>query len=203
MRASMSGQLGASHMDIGHLARGLCVAIFLFGESSASADVQRIYVLEQIDEDHIIIVTETGARFLLAQWTPQFAPLLLEGRYFAAEVSPKWVTIYLPDRDGIKWSIEDWPETMTPGSPTTTQGSMPPKPSGKPSGQGCYESTIRQPSPFLGNGGETVFLSDGTIWKEISYQFLHLWEFNPIVTVCPDEGKMTFEGHVFQIVPAR
>ena len=36
----------------------------------------------------------------------------------------------------------------------------------------CYDTLIKAPNPFQGNGGETIVLNDGTIWTESSYQYL-------------------------------
>jgi hypothetical protein len=68
--------------------------------------VQKIYVLKEIDDDNIIIVTEKGNKLLLNKWSLRFSPLLFEGKTFYASVSPMWVTIYFDDRDPIKWTIE-------------------------------------------------------------------------------------------------
>lgn len=67
-------------------------------------------------------------------------------------------------------------------------------------GQKCYNAVVMEPRPFLGNGGEMFVLDDGTIWKEVSYQFLYLYEYNPNVIVCPSTGEMTLGEHVFEIV---
>ena len=75
-------------------------------------------------------------------------------------------------------------------------------PRGPKSGK-CYETMVREPTPFLGNGGEVIILGDGTIWKETSYQYLYLYEYNPSVIVCPSDGKMILGGHIFRLVPVR
>ena len=67
----------------------------------------------------------------------------------------------------------------------------------------CFKSSMREPSPFLGNGGERLVLEDGTTWTEVSYQYLYLYEYNPSVIVCPGEGKMILGENVFEVVPAR
>ena len=69
--------------------------------------------------------------------------------------------------------------------------------------QGCYKSGISEPQPFLGNGGELIILDDGTIWKEVSYQYLYLYEYYPSVIVCLSTGKMILGSHAFQIIPVR
>lgn len=166
------------------------------------ADIQNIYILKEIDDDHIIVVTESNEQLLLEKWTLRFSPPLFEGRYFTAEVSAMWVTIHFEDRQAIKWSIEE------------SLGLIPIKrieprhavdSSRKNSGRKdttCHESSIKEPQPFLGNGGEIIILSDGTIWKEISYQYLYLYEYYPDVVVCPLMGKLFLGKYVFQIVPA-
>jgi len=56
---------------------------------------------------------------------------------------------------------------------------------GRVLGSACYTTSIQSPTPYLGNGGETIVLADGTVWREISYQYLYLYEYYPTVTVCP------------------
>ena len=57
----------------------------------------------------------------------------------------------------------------------------------------CYESTIVKPTPFMGNDGEIIKLSDGTLW-EIKYEYEYMYEYNPEVIVCPSRGKIIVDG---------
>jgi len=67
----------------------------------------------------------------------------------------------------------------------------------------CYEAMIQEPQPFLGNGGEVVILSDGSIWKNMSYLYLYLYTYYPTVVICPSEGKMILNNMVFDVVKVR
>jgi hypothetical protein len=67
----------------------------------------------------------------------------------------------------------------------------------------CYKAMIKEPQPFLGNGGEIVVLSDGGIWKNMSYLYLYLYEYYPTVIICPGKGKMILKDSVFDIVQVR
>ncbi len=58
--------------------------------------------------------------------------------------------------------------------------------------QGCYESTILSPTPFMGNNGEIFKLTDGSIW-EVKYENESLYEYKPDVVICPNKGKMIIE----------
>lgn len=49
----------------------------------------------------------------------------------------------------------------------------------------CYKTTIQEPQPFLGNGGELVVLSDGSVWKNTSYQYAYVYAYYPTVILCP------------------
>jgi hypothetical protein len=179
-----------------------CLLASLFFAVHAYADIEKVFILKEIDDDHIIIVTEAGEQLLLEKWNLRFSPLSFEGKYFVAEVSPFWVTIHFEGRDSIKWSVE-----KSLGSISTTRpgkkGATPANPPAHTSKGQCFKSGIREPSPFLGNGGEIIILEDETVWKEISYQYLYLYEYYPHVIVCPSEGKMILGKHVFQIIPAR
>ena len=65
--------------------------------------------------------------------------------------------------------------------------------------QQCYRTTIQEPSPFLGNGGEVIVLADGSIWKDSSYKYLYLYAYYPSVILCPNEGKLIFGGYEFTV----
>jgi hypothetical protein len=66
----------------------------------------------------------------------------------------------------------------------------------------CHETFIKEPTPFLGNGGEIIILGDGSIWKEVSYQYLYLYEYNPSVIVCAN-GLMILGSYKFSLVPVK
>jgi len=53
----------------------------------------------------------------------------------------------------------------------------------------CYQSSIMKPSEFLGNDGEIIQLSDGSVW-EVKYEYNYLYLYNPVVTICPEAGKL-------------
>lgn len=167
-----------------------------------SADPQRILVLKEIDDDHIIIVTEAGEQLLLEKWTLRFSPLVFEGKRFMADVSTLWVTIYFEDREAIKWSVEKSLGYLTPAPAALQSGTTP---SGTPvpmraRGGECYTTTIQSPTPFLGNGGELIRLADGTVWKDVSYQYLYLYAYYPSVVICPSDGKLVLGRNVFQVI---
>ena len=67
----------------------------------------------------------------------------------------------------------------------------------------CYKAMIQEPQPFLGNGGEIIVLSDGSIWKNTSYLYLYLYEYYPTVIICPGKGKMILKDNVFDVVQVR
>jgi hypothetical protein len=189
-------------MTIGRFIRSFCLVASLVIAAQAQADIEKIYVLKEIDDDHIIIVTEAGEQLLLAKWNLRFSPLSFEGKYFVAEVSPLWVTIHFDDRESIKWSVENNLSSDVQNLPAR-KGRSPNTPAANGSKSQCFKSNIRAPSPFLGNGGEIIILDDGSIWKEISNQYLYLYEYFPRVIVCPGDGKMILGKHTFQIIPAR
>jgi hypothetical protein len=65
----------------------------------------------------------------------------------------------------------------------------------------CYRTMIVEPTPYLANGGETIIMADGTIWKDTSYFYLYLYEYNPSVILCPSSGRMLLRGREFSLVP--
>lgn len=71
----------------------------------------------------------------------------------------------------------------------------------------CVKTVVREPSPFLGNGGEIIVLADGSVWKVASYQYLYLYAYQPAAVVCPADRKLmlmdSVRPAVFDITPVR
>ena len=55
--------------------------------------------------------------------------------------------------------------------------------------QDCYESSIINPSPFMGNNGEIFKLADGSYWK-VKYEYEYLYEYYPSVVICPSRERL-------------
>ena len=70
--------------------------------------------------------------------------------------------------------------------------------------QGCKETTMLKPTPFLGTANEIIILADGSIWEDISYKYLYLYAYNPKVITCPSQGRMLVDAggtvHSFSVV---
>jgi hypothetical protein len=66
------------------------------------------------------------------------------------------------------------------------------------SGQGCYESSIVSPTPFMGNNGEIFRLADGSIW-EVKYEYEYLYEYGPRVTICPARGRLIIRNKTLNV----
>ena len=41
----------------------------------------------------------------------------------------------------------------------------------------------------MGNNGEIIKLSDGSLW-EVKYEYEYLYEYFPTVVICPGQGKL-------------
>ncbi|MFZ6695202.1 hypothetical protein ACO0J1_05425 [Stenotrophomonas acidaminiphila] len=65
-------------------------------------------------------------------------------------------------------------------------------------GQSCYEASVTSPNPLMGNDGEIVKLSDGTLW-EVKYEYEYLYEYYPTVIICPSRGKMGVKGKMLNV----
>lgn len=69
---------------------------------------------------------------------------------------------------------------------------------------GCRKAIIQEPQPFLGTAEEIIVLSDGSVWKDLSYKYLYLYAYSPAVVICPHLGTMTLEiagtKHVFSVM---
>lgn len=68
----------------------------------------------------------------------------------------------------------------------------------------CHSATMLEPQPFLGTAEEIIVLSDGSVWKDLSYKYLYLYAYSPRVTICPSQGLMiVHEGsrdHKFSVM---
>ena len=64
----------------------LLLVIGLFTANTLQAEVMKILVEKEIDDDNIIIVTAKGDQLLLEKWTMKLSPLLFEGKIFVADV---------------------------------------------------------------------------------------------------------------------
>jgi hypothetical protein len=53
----------------------------------------------------------------------------------------------------------------------------------------CYEASIVSPTPFMGNNGEILKLSDGSVW-EVQLEYQYLYEYYPSVIICPDKSRL-------------
>ena len=76
----------------------------LFIASASQAEVMKVLVAKEIDDDHIIIITEKGDQMLLEKWSLKFSPLLFEGKIFLADVTSMWVKMYIEGKGEIKWN---------------------------------------------------------------------------------------------------
>lgn len=63
---------------------------------------------------------------------------------------------------------------------------------------GCYQTAIQKPTPFLGVDGEIFKLDDGTIW-EVQYEYLYLYEYNPLVIICPDKQLLIIDDYKIDV----
>ena len=72
---------------------------------------------------------------------------------------------------------------------------------------GCTRTQITKPVPFLGTADEEIHLSDGSVWKDISYKYLYLYAYNPMVLICPTQAKMILDAggqkHSFSLMRMR
>ena len=73
--------------------------------SVSHAEVMKVLITKEIDDNHIIIVTAKGDQLLLEKWSMKFSPLSFEGKIFLADVSSMWVKMYIEGKGEIKWSI--------------------------------------------------------------------------------------------------
>jgi len=62
----------------------------------------------------------------------------------------------------------------------------------------CFETTVKSPSPFMGNNDEIFQTLDGNVWQ-VKYAYEYLYEYYPSVMIC-DEAKLIISGKVIEIM---
>jgi hypothetical protein len=59
--------------------------------------------------------------------------------------------------------------------------------------QPCFRTSVMAPSPLMGNHGEIFRTLEGAVFEVVgSYEYLYAYY--PIVTICPERGRMLIEG---------
>ena len=66
-------------------------------------------------------------------------------------------------------------------------------------GADCLREVISSPTPFMGNDGEVVRLSNGAI-LEVKYSYEYMYEYYPTALVCLDQGFMIVREKKIQVV---
>ena len=49
---------------------------------------------------------------------------------------------------------------------------------------GCLDASVKAPNPLLGNSGEVVVLSDGSVWEVGTGQYNYLYAYYASVRIC-------------------
>jgi hypothetical protein len=66
----------------------------------------------------------------------------------------------------------------------------------------CFNDSIIEPSPFLGNNDEIFKLKNGSLWK-VKYEYSYLYAYYPNVIICPNDNKLIIQGNKLNIEPIR
>jgi len=62
----------------------------------------------------------------------------------------------------------------------------------------CYKASVLNPTPLLGNDGEIIELSNGTYW-EVQLEYNYLYEYHPVITICPQLGVLIINGKKLRV----
>lgn len=168
-----------------------CIRVFilvfcLIAGSIAHAEVMKVLVEKEIDDEHIIIVTAKGDQLLLEKWTLKFSPLLFEGKIFLADVSSMWVKIYIEGKGEIKWSVEKHLGTVDLEKPKPNKEQ--PVSSYPGVGSGHWIQTVS-------SGGKILTLEDGSIWEVSLIDVIYSAIWLPIsnIVVIEDSGTHPYK----------
>ena len=146
----------------------LLFIIVLLVPNISSAEVMKVLVAKEINDQNIIIVTEKGYRLLLQKWSLKFSPLLFEGKVFMADVTPFFVNMFIEGKGELKWSIEKHLGTVNLGE----------KPKQKKSSYNIYTGVgSGHWIETVSSGGKFITLEDGSLWEIASSDtvFTSIW----------------------------
>jgi hypothetical protein len=65
--------------------------------------------------------------------------------------------------------------------------------------QGCHQTSIVAPSPFMGNHSEVFKTAEGTLYQ-VSGSYEYMYEYYPTATICPSQGRMQVAGKIINII---
>jgi len=158
----------------------------LFIGSVANAEVMKVLVAKEIDDDHVIIVTAKGDQLLLEKWTMKLSPLLFEGKIFLADVSSMWVEIYIEGKGEIKWSVEKHLGTVDLEQPQKQNEKV----SGAYPGVGSGHWI-----QAVSAGGKIITLEDGSLWEVSPIDVIYSAIWLPIsnIVVVEDSGPHPYK----------
>ena len=164
--------------------RSLLVIITLIFSIELSAEVMKVYIEKEVDDDHIILITAKGDRLYLEKWSMKFSPLLFEGKTFLADISPLWVKIYVEGKGELKWSIEKHLGTVDLEQPN--KESQPAGYAGVGSGHWIQS---------VSTGGKIIKLEDGSLWEISPIDTIYTGIWLPIsnITVIIDGGPYPYK----------
>ena len=167
-------------------ARFLPLVMGLLMASVSQAEVMKVLVAKEIDDDHIIIVTEKGDQLLLEKWSLKFSPLLFEGKIFLADVSSMWVKMYIEGKGEIKWSIEKHLGTVDLEKPSKGKRAPPAGYAGVGSGHWIQSKS---------GGGKMIVLEDGSLWEVSPIDIIHsaIWLAVSNIVVVEDSGPYPYK----------
>lgn len=158
----------------------------IFIASVSQAEVMKVLVAKEIDDDHIIIVTEKGDQLLLEKWSMKFSPLLFEGKTFLADVSSMWVKMYIEGKGEIKWSIEKHLGTVVLKKPSKRDKGPT---AGYPGiGAGHWIQNVS-------GGGKIIILEDGSVWEVSPIDIINSAIWLPVsnIVVVEDSGPYPYK----------
>lgn len=164
----------------------LFVFIFVLLVTSISqAEIMKVLVDKEIDDDHIIIVTEKGDQFFLEKWSMKFSPLLFEGKVFLADVNSMWVKMYIEGKGELKWSIEKYLGTVDLRKSQKSKKPMYSIYSGV--GTGHWIQSVSA-------GGKIIILEDGSLWEVSPIDIIYSAIWLPVsnITVVEDSGPYPY-----------
>lgn len=167
-------------------ARFLTLAMALLIASISHAEIMKVLVTKEIDDDHIIVVTEIGDQLLLEKWSMKFSPLLFEGKIFLADVSSMWVKMYIEGKGEIKWSIEKHLGTVDLKKPSKRNKAATGIYPGIGSGHWIQS---------VSGGGNIIILEDGSAWEVSPIDIIYSAIWLPVsnIAVVKDSGPYPYK----------
>lgn len=160
--------------------------LLLIWQNYCSAESFWVYILTEVDSEHIIIVKENYEKLLLKKWSLDHAPSLIMGKIFNADITHSEVKIYF-DNNPIIWRIEKNLGILRTNEdhPRFKNRYMP---------KAYPISTLEHLIQSIRENGKIIFLEDDSMWEisDLDSRTARFWLPGSRIKVANESGNYPY-----------